>query len=95
MIVTDRSDCESVTNFGADYPNPQPRSDSNTDDYYIAAGWSDTSLIPVQFTAGDGDTTTATLLDQVETFTNPRLDNFKRYCVIAFVHQDSGVINVS
>ena len=93
--MTDRSECEDVSDFGTAYPNPQPRGDSNNDDYYIAAGWSDTSLIPDQFTAGDGDSTIATLLGQVVTFTNPRLDNFKRYCVVAIVHHDSGVINVS
>ena len=93
VIVSDRTSCDSIFDYGRAYPNPQPY--PSNDDYYIAGGWSNTSLIPSQFTAGDRNPTTANLLGQEETFQNPELTNFRRYCVVAFVHQDSGVQNVS
>ena len=93
VIVTDRGSCGSITDYGAAFPDPQPRPTDN--DYYIAAGWNDLSEVPDRFTAGRGRSTMAIRLGVEETYSNPRLNNYERYCVIAFVNIESGVENVS
>ena len=95
VIISSAGDCNEVTDFGLAYPDPQPRSQSNDANYYIAAGWDDTSEIPSQFTAGNGRDTTARRLGEEETYTNPGLDSSRRYCIVAFAYLDSGVEDVS
>ncbi len=95
IIVADQESCNTVTDFGEVYPNPQPLSNSDGASYYVAAGWDDNSRIPSQFTAGIDGTTTAIYFGQAVTFDNPRLNNFRRYCIVAFVHLESGAESVS
>ncbi len=95
VIVADEDSCNTVTDFGAVYPNPQSLSNSDGASYYVAAGWDDNSRIPSRFTAGGEGRTTAIYFGQAVTFDNPRLKNFRRYCVVAFVHLESGAENVS
>ena len=102
VVVVEGGTCNRVTDYGGEYPNPQPRSSSRRTrstverlSYYIAGGWDDTSEIPDNFNVGGGGSTTATRLGREETYSNPSLSRESKYCILALVYLDSGVPGVS
>ena len=102
VVVVVGEACNRVTDYGAQYPNPQPRSSSLRApsvnlglSYYIAGGWDDMSEIPDNFNVGGGGSTTATRLGREETYSNPSLSRESKYCILALVYLDSGVPGVS
>ena len=95
IIVSLGISCDSVSDYGSAYPNPQPILKSSAASYYIAGGWNNTSLIPDEFAVGDERSLIATRTSEEETYENPPLQHDSRYCFLVFVHLKYDVFNVS
>ena len=78
--------------LGELYPDPQPS--RNGRNYYISAGWDNSSLVPDEFDVGGGGETEAVRNGVQETYTNRDLEAETSYCLFVIVYLDSGVEGV-
>ncbi len=93
--VSDEKSTLGVEDFEIKYPNVQPYDNRGNNQYYIAAGWNNESLIPDDFSAGDKTRTAAIRNGVEETYYNAELSTYKSYCFYVMISYQLVVGGVS